>query len=123
MTVMMVGNNNNNNSVGHDKDDNVVVTVSSRFQGVDQKSCLVSGCARSLCLGVLVSLIIILASIKSLGPDEQIVFTDGQDKSVKNGPATLIVLPWKDAETRKATHLEAHQYAVVQHTRTKAIRH
>merc|ERR1719478_1639289 len=84
------------------------------------------GCCCVFCgLPILVGLIILLCSIKTLGPEEQMVLiTDGgAGKEVVNGPRTLLVSPFKSKEVRSATRLSPQQFALVKNTRNGLPRH
>lgn len=71
----------------------------------------------------LITLIIILSNIYSLGIDEQVVITSNNGKEVVNGPVTKVLNPFREKTERKATRLDTRQYAVVKNTRTGIVRH
>jgi hypothetical protein len=88
-----------------------------------QKCC---GCCCVLfSVPMLVGLIILLCSITTLGPEEQLVLnTDGgTGKKVINGSGTMLVSPFRSSEVRKATRLSPQQYAVVKNVRSGLPRH
>lgn len=72
-----------------------------------------------------VGLIILFASIKSLGPEEQLVITTdgGVGKEVVNGPGTKLISPFTEKKERSAVRLSPKEYAVVSNTRDGQIRH
>mmetsp|Transcript_31787 Transcript_31787/g.58234 ORF Transcript_31787/g.58234 Transcript_31787/m.58234 type:complete len:954 (+) Transcript_31787:88-2949(+) len=88
-----------------------------------QKSC---GCC-CIFLGIpsLVGLIILLCSITSLGPEEQVVLIThgGAGKEVVNGPSTTLISPFQKKETRPATRLSPKEFAVVSNARNGLLRH
>lgn len=76
-------------------------------------------CCVCCCAPFLVGFIILMCSIVSLGPEEQLLITThgGTGKEVINGPSTQLVSPGKDTEVRKAIRLTPQQYAVVKNIR------
>jgi hypothetical protein len=76
------------------------------------------GCSALACLGGLIGIIILLASITSLGPEEQVVLYNMEGKYVRNGPGTILVAPGREKEWRKATRLGPREYAVVKNIKT-----
>eukprot|EP00439_Symbiodinium_sp_Y106_P014702 s5495_g2.t1 len=72
-----------------------------------------------VCLGLLIFVIVMLASIK--------VVNDRQQKLghclVKNGPVTEIVWPHISHEVREAVQVSTSDFAVLKHERTQELRH
>lgn len=75
------------------------------------------------CLGSFIGIIILLCSIVSLNPEEQVVLQGAQGKYVRNGPTTILVAPGRKKVHRKATILERKQYMVIKDIKTGEIRH
>jgi len=81
------------------------------------------GCCGLVSLGGFIGLIVLLCSIHTLGPEEQVVIEGGQGKYVLNGPRTSVLSPSRKKTFRQATRLGPREYAVVKNTRTGLIRH
>lgn len=89
----------------------------------DQKMMIGGGCCGLLCLGSLIGLIVLLCSIHTLGPEEQVIIEGGDGKYVRNGPQTVVLSPSRKKTFRDATRLGPREYAVVKHSREGKIRH
>jgi hypothetical protein len=90
-----------------------------------QKKQRIGFCCCFCGLPVLVGIIVLLSSITTLGPEEQLVLTTdgGVGKTVINGPDTFLISPFKSKEIREATRLSPQQYAIVKNVRSGLPRH
>lgn len=70
----------------------------------------------------LISIIVTLASIKTLGPDDQVVVEYLNGKAVVNGPVTKIFNPFRDKLERPALKLTNAQYVRMKNTLTGEVR-
>ncbi|CAK9114501.1 unnamed protein product [Durusdinium trenchii] len=84
---------------------------------------LVGGGCAAICLGLLIFIIVMLASITVVNEKQQILFILPTTKEVKNGPFTEIVWPHLNHEVRDAVQVELSEYAVLKHERTQELRH
>lgn len=84
---------------------------------------LVGGCCGLLCLGAFIGLMILLCSIHTLGPEEQVVIEGGSGKYVRNGPQQVVLSPSRKKTFREATRLGPREYAVVKNTKSGEPRH
>mmetsp|Transcript_69768 Transcript_69768/g.163817 ORF Transcript_69768/g.163817 Transcript_69768/m.163817 type:complete len:633 (+) Transcript_69768:62-1960(+) len=76
-----------------------------------------------ICVGLLIFLIVTLASIKAVNERQQILKVFPTTKEVTNGPATEIVWPHIGSEIRDAVQISTSEYAVLKHERTQELRH
>lgn len=75
-------------------------------------------CGGLLCLFAVVSVITVLASIRTVKRNEQLVVEYLSGKEVYNGPLTKVTNPFRDKYVRKGVKLSAVQYAVVKNALT-----
>lgn len=87
------------------------------------KQWVCAGCSGCGCFWIIVTLITILANIKTLGPDEQAVVHNLDGDVVVNGPTTTVLNPFRDKTYRKASRLEVNQYVAVYNVLTCLKRH
>lgn len=80
-------------------------------------------CCGTVLLGAFIGLIVLLCSIHTLGPEEQVVIEGADGKYVLNGPRTSVLSPSRKKTFRDASRLGPRQYAVIKNTRTGKIRH
>jgi regulator of protease activity HflC (stomatin/prohibitin superfamily) len=73
--------------------------------------------------GTFIGLIVLLFSIHTLGPEDQVVVDGPNGKYVRNGPATVVLAPERKKVFRQAFKLTTREYAVVKNLRTGEIRH
>lgn len=85
-----------------------------------KKTLLYGGAGGGLITGI--TLIVILANIYNLGPEDQVVYTSGREKVTVNGPKTTVLNPFKSKEERQAVRLWETQYAVVKDTKKNILR-
>ncbi|CAE7260081.1 unnamed protein product [Symbiodinium pilosum] len=76
-----------------------------------------------VCLGLLIFVIVMLASIKVVTDRQQILYIFPTNKEVKNGPFTEIVWPHITHEIRDAVQISTSEFAVLKHERTQELRH
>jgi len=76
----------------------------------------------STCLGAFIGIIILLCSITSLAPEEQVVIQGPEGKYTREGPTTLLSFGRKK-EFRKATRLGPMEYAVIKNIKSGEYRH
>eukprot|EP00928_Gymnodinium_smaydae_P019378 TRINITY_DN17423_c0_g1_i1.p1 TRINITY_DN17423_c0_g1~~TRINITY_DN17423_c0_g1_i1.p1 ORF type:complete len:802 (-),score=229.84 TRINITY_DN17423_c0_g1_i1:119-2524(-) len=77
-----------------------------------------------MCLWVLIVLITIFASMRTLGAEDQILVEGPTGKYVINGPSgVFLVHPFRTKTDRKATRLGPRNYAVVKNLHSGLIRH
>jgi hypothetical protein len=89
----------------------------------EQKKYAMLGCGGFVCLWIVIILITIFASIRAMGPTDQIVVHGPQGKYTINGPRDTIVHPFRKKEERKATRVTERQYVVVKNARSGLVRH
>jgi len=100
------------------------LTRDGKHWAMDETTMKAGGCCGGvICLGAFIGLIILLCSIHTLGPEEQVVIEGGEGKYVRNGPQKVILSPSRKKTFREATRLGPRQYAVVKHSRQGTIRH
>lgn len=100
--------------------------LESQIKAIQSDTCkfyTCAGCCGTFCLGAFIGLIILLCSINSLGPEEQIIIYGTEGKYEKNGPATILVGPGKKTERRKAVRLGPREYLELKDIKTGDIRH
>jgi regulator of protease activity HflC (stomatin/prohibitin superfamily) len=66
-----------------------------------------------LCLPIIIVVITVLASIRDLEPNEQLLIKSPSGYQVKNGPWMGVLFSFHEVQERKATLLEPEQYAIV----------
>jgi regulator of protease activity HflC (stomatin/prohibitin superfamily) len=81
------------------------------------------GCCGLLTLGGFIGLIVLLCSIHTLGPEEQVVIEGPDGKYVRNGPQQVVLSPSRKKTFRQATRLGPREYAVIKNSRTGVPRH
>lgn len=81
------------------------------------------GCCVFLVVGLLSFIIGILASIHTIDSEEQIVMNTATDKRTIDGPTITVLDPFRGKEYRKATRLDAREFAVVMDKRDGKLRH
>eukprot|EP00928_Gymnodinium_smaydae_P014858 TRINITY_DN15452_c0_g1_i2.p1 TRINITY_DN15452_c0_g1~~TRINITY_DN15452_c0_g1_i2.p1 ORF type:complete len:426 (+),score=91.47 TRINITY_DN15452_c0_g1_i2:68-1279(+) len=89
----------------------------------DCKKTVGLGCCGLFILGILITVIVIVSNIWTLGPEDQVLIIYKLDREVINGPQTLFISPSWNKELRKAVRLGPREYAVVRHARQQIIRH
>eukprot|EP00434_Breviolum_minutum_P026956 symbB.v1.2.023831.t1/scaffold2214.1/size85597/6 len=89
----------------------------------DLKFQLLGGGCAAICLGLLVFVIVMLASIKVVNDRQQILYVFATSKEVRNGPFTDIVWPHINHEIRDALQISTGEYAILKHERTQELRH
>lgn len=77
----------------------------------------------SLCLSLVVGLVIILCSISTLGPDDQVLIHNHDGDEVVNGPGTKLLNPFREKTWRKAMRLGELQYARIEDRLSGESRH
>mmetsp|Transcript_6699 Transcript_6699/g.12150 ORF Transcript_6699/g.12150 Transcript_6699/m.12150 type:complete len:546 (+) Transcript_6699:56-1693(+) len=77
-----------------------------------------AGCVGITALTALIFTILILASIKNLGEDEQLLIIKPDGRSVENGPGTTWVWVGTQTETRKAHTLSQTEYMIIGDAKT-----
>jgi len=82
----------------------------------DNKVLAAGGCCGSICCTGFIIIITVLASIKTLGPEDQIVVHYLDGKAVERGPKTKVYNPFRDKEVRKATRLGPTHYCLIRDT-------
>jgi hypothetical protein len=81
-------------------------------------------CCGTFCITIFVFLIMILANIYNLGPEEQVIVITKFDRVAHNGPdAKLLNIFVGEKIRREAVRLGPRQYASVKHSRTQERRH
>jgi len=68
-------------------------------------------------------LIVLLASIKVVEVNQQLLFSNSEGKWVRNGPFTAVVWPHQRMERREAIRLGSREYVVLKNERTGEKRH
>jgi len=84
---------------------------------------LVMGCGGLFSLGAFIGFIVLMCSIHTLGPEEQVVIEGPDGKYVRNGPKQVVLSPSRKKTFRDATRLGPREYAVVKHSRSGVVRH
>jgi len=84
---------------------------------------IVGGCCALVSLGSFIGLIILLCSIHTLDPEEQVVIEGPDGKYVRNGPQKVVLSPSRKKTFRQATRLGPREYAVIKNTRSGEPRH
>lgn len=80
-------------------------------------------CCGIVGLGAFAGLMVLLNSIHTLGPEDQVLVEGPSGKYVRNGPSTVVLAPERRKIFRQATRLSAREYAVVKNTRSGEYRH
>jgi len=88
----------------------------------DKGKCIL-GCGGFVGLGAFIGFIILMCSIKTLGPEEQVVIDGPGGKYVLDGPDVVVIAPGRKTEYRQATRLGPREYAVIKNTRSGLISH
>uniref|UniRef100_A0A6V0FZT6 Band 7 domain-containing protein n=1 Tax=Zooxanthella nutricula TaxID=1333877 RepID=A0A6V0FZT6_9DINO len=89
------------------------------------KTVVVLGCAGGFALSVLagiISGIVALASLTTLGPSDQVVVHYLAGREVVNGPCRVVLTPFRDKTRRKALALTETQYARVKNVLDGTVR-
>lgn len=81
-----------------------------------------SGCG-VVGIGAFIGLVVLLCSIHTLDPEDQVVISGPDGKYVRNGPKTVVLAPERKKLFRKATRLSAREYALVKNSRSGEFRH
>jgi regulator of protease activity HflC (stomatin/prohibitin superfamily) len=87
-----------------------------------KKYCLM-GCGGFWGLGLFIGFIILMCSIHTLGPEEQVVIEGPDGKYVVNGPGKKVLSPSRKKDWREAIRLGPHEYCVVKDSLQGLIRH
>lgn len=93
------------------------------FLDSEENRKIAMGCGAFVALGCLVGLIVLLCSIHTLGPEEQVVIEGPDGKVVKNGPQVVVLSPSRKKTYRQASRLGPREYAVVKNSRSGEVRH
>merc|ERR1740115_679506 len=81
-------------------------------------------CGGTFALGGFIGFMILMCSIHTLGPEEQVVISGADGKYTIDGPQKHIVLsPSRKKEFRQATRLGPREYAVIKNTMNGQVRH
>lgn len=80
-------------------------------------------CGGSTCLGFVIFLIVLFASINNVTDQEQVLYIKATKREVRNGPFSEIIWPHQRHEKRKAVRIAQQEYAVVKHEREQTLRH
>jgi regulator of protease activity HflC (stomatin/prohibitin superfamily) len=84
---------------------------------------MLGGCVGLFGLGGFIGLMILLCSIHTLGPEEQVVIEGADGKYVINGPQKVVLSPSRKKTFREASRLGPREYAVIKNTRSGEPRH
>eukprot|EP00929_Paragymnodinium_shiwhaense_P058772 TRINITY_DN29448_c0_g1_i1.p1 TRINITY_DN29448_c0_g1~~TRINITY_DN29448_c0_g1_i1.p1 ORF type:complete len:838 (+),score=242.94 TRINITY_DN29448_c0_g1_i1:47-2560(+) len=89
----------------------------------DQKRLAGIGCAGFVCLWIVIILITIFASIRRLGPDDQLLIEGPQGKYTIDGPKDVLTHPFRSKTDRKAIRISEQHYHVIKNARSGLLRH
>mmetsp|Transcript_65758 Transcript_65758/g.142710 ORF Transcript_65758/g.142710 Transcript_65758/m.142710 type:complete len:510 (+) Transcript_65758:46-1575(+) len=79
---------------------------------------VLAGCIATCFVAIIVTVIVVLASIKAPTADQQLVIEYLDGKAVVNGPTTKVVNPFRDMTRRNIVKLSTNQYAKIANTLT-----
>lgn len=80
------------------------------------------GCCGLISLAGLIIIITVLASIRTLGPDEQMLVYYLDGKATVDGPCTKVFNPFRDKEKRKAVRIGTLEYIRIKDTLNGGVR-
>ncbi|CAE7409161.1 chlP [Symbiodinium necroappetens] len=99
-----------------------VLAIDLSAMGENAGKFALMGCGL-VCLGLLIFVIVMLASITVVNDRQQILYIFPTTKEVKNGPFTEIIWPHITREVRDAVQVSTSDFAVLKHERTQELRH
>merc|ERR1719502_1313088 len=89
----------------------------------EQRGYLKLGCLGTCCASVIFTIVVLIASYTTLGPEDQLVIYTAFDKETINGPYAGMQSCFLKKEVRKATRLTERQYAVIKHQKAGTLEH